>query len=79
MGDEESVEAGETGEKVAPLAGSKPALPRGPRGEPGRGQHRPGAQLKRAWYSSGKRQPLKAFAKKHRPELFTAWRENKKG
>jgi hypothetical protein len=76
MGDEEvSVEAGE---KIVPLAGSKPALPRGPRGEPGRRQHRPGAQLKRAWKAGGKRQSLKAFAKKHRAELAMAWKKNKR-
>ncbi len=66
---------------VSTVQGSvvEPAMPRGPRGVPGKRQGKLSMQIKRAWKASGKRMPLKAFAKKHRPEQTAAWKANKAG
>ncbi len=53
--------------------------PRGPRGVPGKRQGKVSMQIKRAWKASGKRMPLKAFAKKHRAEQTATWKANKAG
>jgi hypothetical protein len=78
-------EASEVSKTAAvPVMTTAPAVPevprrRGPSGEPGSRQHKPGMQLKRAHYSSGKRTSLKTFARKHRPELYAMWMKNKRG
>lgn len=73
MGEEEM--SGTAPEKTE----SKPVLPKGPRGLPGKRQGKVSLQIKRAWKASGKRTSLKTFAKKHRPEQASTWKANKAG
>ena len=63
---------------AAPIVAAPPAL-RGPRGVPGKRQGRVSMRLKRAWFASGQRTPLKVFAWKHEPDLAASWKANKAG